>query len=137
MTTATADVALELTRVFDAAPDRVFDAWLSKIWGEWAGPPGGTGEVVLMEPQVGGRYRLNARTPDGQQLPVSGVYKEIEQPCRIRFTRKWDHDDHETEVTLTFRPRTAAPRSPCAMQVSATQKAATAIRAAGSAPSTS
>jgi len=103
MTTATAETALEITRVFDAAPERVFDAWLSKSWGEWAGPPGVTGEVVLMEPQVGGRYRLNARMPDGQQLSVSGTYKEIERPRKIRFTWKWDHDDHETEVTLVFR----------------------------------
>ena len=50
-------ITLEMTRHFDAPPERVFDAWLQKSWGDWAGPPGVKGEVTLLEPRVGGRYQ--------------------------------------------------------------------------------
>ena len=49
-TTASTVPALEVTRTFDAAPARVFDAWLSKSWGEWAGPSPVRGEVVQAVP---------------------------------------------------------------------------------------
>ena len=71
---------LEITRIIDAAPERVFDAWLDKSWGDWAGPAGIKGEVTLLEPRVGGRYRMVMHRPDGSSAPVGGVYKEIARP---------------------------------------------------------
>ena len=68
-------INLELTRHFDAPPERVFDAWLQKSWGEWAGPPGVKGEVTLLEPRVGGRYRIVMHVPDGSTLTVGGIYQ--------------------------------------------------------------
>ena len=32
-------LSLDLSRRFEAPPERVFDAWLSKEWGEWLPPP--------------------------------------------------------------------------------------------------
>jgi uncharacterized protein YndB with AHSA1/START domain len=104
MTTILADHAvLELTRHFDAPPERVFDAWLSKSWGDWAGPEGVKGEVTLIEPKVGGRYRLVMRKPDGSVLAVGGVYREIARPSKLMMTWKWEHGVDETLITLTFR----------------------------------
>ena len=104
MTATLADHAvLELTRHFDAPPERVFDAWLSKSWGDWAGPAGTTGEVTLLEPKVGGRYRLAMRKPDGGMLAVGGVYREIARPSKLVMTWKWEHGQDETLITLTFR----------------------------------
>jgi len=104
MTTTLADHAvLELNRHFDAPPEQVFDAWLSKSWGDWAGPEGVKGEVLLLEPKVGGRYRMAMRKPDGSTLTVGGVYREIARPSKLVMTWKWEHGQDETIITLTFR----------------------------------
>ena len=94
--------ALEITRTFDAAPARVFDAWLSKSWGEWAGPGPVRGEVVLMEPHVGGAFRVVMHMPDGETLTVGGTYHEILRPTKLVFSWKWEHEAAATLVTLTF-----------------------------------
>jgi glutathione S-transferase len=98
------DTVLELTRVIDAAPERVFDAWLQKSWGEWAGPPGVQGDVVQMEARVGGRYKVVMHAPRGD-LTVGGVYKEIVRPSRIVMTWKWEFEPQDTLITLTFKPK--------------------------------
>jgi uncharacterized protein YndB with AHSA1/START domain len=97
-------LALEMTRHFDAPPERVFDAWLSKSWGEWAGPPGVKGEVVVMEPHVGGRYRVVMHRPDGGELIVGGTFREINRPLKLVMSWKWEHEDTDTLVTLALRP---------------------------------
>jgi uncharacterized protein YndB with AHSA1/START domain len=98
-----APIILELSRVFDAPPERVFDAWLEKSWGDWVGPPGVRGEVVQLEPRVGGRYKIVMHRESGD-LTVSGTYKEITRPSRIVMSWKWEHGDPDTLITLTFRP---------------------------------
>jgi uncharacterized protein YndB with AHSA1/START domain len=103
MNTVTAPITLELTRHFDATPEQVFDAWLSKNWGDWAGPPGVKGEITLMEPKVGGRFRLAMHKPDGGMVAAFGVYREIARPSKLVMTWKWEHGVDETLITLTFR----------------------------------
>jgi uncharacterized protein YndB with AHSA1/START domain len=104
MSTAdTKPMALEMTRTFDASPERVFDAWLSKSWGDWAGPPGVKGEVTLMEPHVGGRYRIVMHLPNGGTLAVGGVYREIARPTKLAMSWKWEHEETDTLMALTFR----------------------------------
>jgi uncharacterized protein YndB with AHSA1/START domain len=104
MTIVAADHAvLELTRHFDAPPEQVFDAWLSKSWGDWAVPSGVEGEVLLLEPRVGGRYRLRMRKSDGTVLTVGGIYREIARSTKLAMTWKWEHGQDETVITLTFR----------------------------------
>jgi glutathione S-transferase len=105
MNTMTADRVLEITRIIDAAPERVFDAWLQKSWGEWAGPPGVKGEVIQLEPKVGGRYQIVMHRPDGGTLTVGGIYKEITRPTRLVMSWKWQHEDVDTLITLSFRPK--------------------------------
>ena len=95
------DTVLELTRHFDAPPERVFDAWLDKSWGDWAGPPGVKGEVTLLEPRVGGHYRIVMHRESGA-LVVSGTYKEITRPSRLVMSWTWDGEGVDTQITLTF-----------------------------------
>ena len=96
-------ISLTLSRHFAAPPERVFDAWLEKSWGEWVGPPGVNGEVVQLEPRVGGHYRVVMHLPDGKTLSVGGVYKQIVRPERLVMSWKWEHEEQETLITLTFR----------------------------------
>ena len=97
-------IKLELTRHFAAPPERVFQAWLEKSWGDWVGPPGVKGEVTVLEPRVGGHYEIIMHVPDGSMLTVGGVYKEIIPPSRIVMSWKWSREDTDTTITLTFKP---------------------------------
>jgi uncharacterized protein YndB with AHSA1/START domain len=98
------DTVLEMTRVFDAPPERVFDAWLDKSWGEWVGPPGVKGEVTQLQPKVGGSYCIIMHRESGD-LTVGGTYKEIVRPSRLVMSWTWDGEEVNTLITLTFKPK--------------------------------
>jgi uncharacterized protein YndB with AHSA1/START domain len=104
MIAANPDTVLEITRVFDASPERVFAAWLDRgQFQAWIGPEGIDCEVELLEPLVGGRYRLVMNTPE-RVIPVSGVFKSIEPSRRLVFTWGWEGDPiRQSIITLTFR----------------------------------
>jgi len=97
-------VTLELSRRFAAGPERVFDAWLSKAWGEWLGPAGCTCEIVTMEARVGGSYLLRMRMPDGREMETTGTYHEIDRPHRLVLTFNGCFNAGEMRLTVTFRP---------------------------------
>jgi len=104
------DLTLVISRTFDAPRERVFDAWLdAKIISQWIGPRGISAEAELLEPRVGGRYRIFMRGSDGTGPTVSGTYREIKRPERLVFTWAWEtahphgQAGYETLVTLTFR----------------------------------
>jgi uncharacterized protein YndB with AHSA1/START domain len=100
-----AEDTLEITRVFEAPPARVFDAWLNREeFQAWIGPEGVSCEVPLLEPRVGGRYRITMRLSDGRVIPVAGVFKAIDAPRSLVFTWGWDGDPaRESLVTITLR----------------------------------
>ena len=105
MSVGTDDTVLIITRIFDAPPERVFDAWMErKEWEAWIGPEGTSCQLPQMEPKVGGRYHLIMNLSDGQKINVIGTYKTIERPSKVVFT--WgaqDTPEKTTTVTLTFR----------------------------------
>lgn len=76
-----------LTRMYSAPPAVVFQAWLDpEQLAQWWGPKGFTNPVCEVDPQVGGRWRIIMRAPDGTEYPCSGVYIEITAPHRLVFT---------------------------------------------------
>ena len=88
-------------------PKRVFDAWLEREqWQAWIGPEGCQCEVPLLEPKVGGRYRILMHCPTAGEIPVEGVFKVIDRPnapglhLGLGLERQAD-----TLVTLTFRAK--------------------------------
>lgn len=101
---AESTLSLEISRRFDAPPERVFDAWLSKEWGEWLPPRGARCEVTLMKPHVGGRYQVSMTMPDGRTIEIAGVYRELVRPEKLVFTWFGSYNSQETLVTLTFQP---------------------------------
>jgi uncharacterized protein YndB with AHSA1/START domain len=105
MSMAAEDTILEITRLFDAPPERVFDAWLNREeWQAWIGPEGLSCEVPLLEPHVGGRYRITMRLTDGRVIPVAGVFRIIDAPRSLAFTWGWEGDpSRESLVTITLR----------------------------------
>jgi uncharacterized protein YndB with AHSA1/START domain len=80
----------------------VFDAWLSEQWAEWLAPGDFTGKLLLLEPRVGGRYRIEMRRPNGSTTHISGRYLEISRPRRLVLTWVGAHSPEETVLTLSF-----------------------------------
>jgi uncharacterized protein YndB with AHSA1/START domain len=103
--TAPADITvLEIVRSFDAPAERVFDAWtIREEWESWIGPEGVHCEVPELDARVGGKYKVIMRLSDDRILPVIGTFREVERPNRLVFTWKWEGNDADSLVTLTFR----------------------------------
>ena len=95
---------LEIKRMFDAAPEAVFDAWLEQDQFEsWIGPVGVRCQVARFEPKVGGHYHLTMHTADGT-VAVTGVFQAIDRPRG--FTMTWGMEgryDTVTTVTVTLK----------------------------------
>jgi uncharacterized protein YndB with AHSA1/START domain len=83
---------LRIERVFDAAPEVVFDAWTSvealRAW--WPAGPGWDTPVAEVDVRVGGRVRLVMRDLDGAEFGGQGAYLTIDRPRRVAFTWRWD-----------------------------------------------
>ncbi|MEJ6023348.1 SRPBCC family protein [Ramlibacter sp. PS4R-6] len=82
---------LEITRRYDAPPERVWQAWTdAQALTRWFGP-GGTDSVTQADLDVrpGGRYTIAFRTPDGEEHRVSGVYEQVAAPRLLSFTWAW------------------------------------------------
>jgi glutathione S-transferase len=95
---------LEMTRTFNAPPARIFACFTSKEeWNGWAGSREAPGEVTLLEPRVGGRYRMVMHRPDGVEMAVGGVFQVLEEPSRLAFTWKWEHGEDTTLITIFLR----------------------------------
>jgi|HubBroStandDraft_6_1064221.scaffolds.fasta_scaffold426392_2 uncharacterized protein YndB with AHSA1/START domain len=96
-----------ITRLFDAPPEVVFEAWTNpEQLAQWWGPEGFTNPVCELEVRVGGDWRIVMRAPDGAMYPCRGVYLEIVAPERLVFTNI-AVDDEGTPVldgltTVTF-----------------------------------
>ena len=107
---ASSDLTLVITRTFDAPRERVFDAWLDpKAIAQWVGPRSVKAEAQLLEPRVGGRYRIWMRGGDAKGPTVGGTYREIKRPERLVLSWAWESDHphgekgHQTLITLAFR----------------------------------
>ena len=69
---------LMITRTFDAPRERVFEAWtVPERLKLWHGPKGYTCPSCTIDPRVGGRYLACMRSPEGQEIWSTGVYREI------------------------------------------------------------
>jgi uncharacterized protein YndB with AHSA1/START domain len=96
--------ALAIRRVFNAAIERVFDAWMQREqWETWIGPAGVQCEVPEMDARVGGRYRLVMHMAAGQMVNVVGTFRIIERPDRFAFSWMMEGGEHDSLVTVSLR----------------------------------
>jgi uncharacterized protein YndB with AHSA1/START domain len=100
---------ISMTRVFDAPRSLVFDAWTKpELLRRWLGVRGGWSFAVCeVDLRVGGTYRFVWRGPDGTEMGMGGVYREIVRPERIVATEKFDDPWYEGEAldTMVFVER--------------------------------
>ncbi len=102
--TTPTDREIRMTRVFDAPRRLVFDALTKpELLRQWFfGPPGWSLAVCELELKVGGAYRYVWRGPDGTQMGMRGVLREIVPPERLVSTEKFDESWYPGEAVGTI-----------------------------------
>jgi uncharacterized protein YndB with AHSA1/START domain len=101
--TTPSDREIVLTRVFDAPRRLVFEA-MSKPEHllKWYGPHSCPLVSCQMDFRVGGSWRFILRGPDGRDMGMKGVYREIMPPERLVSTEGFDDYPGESLNTVTL-----------------------------------
>ena len=102
-TMAVRQLGNERTKAYTEGPElvmeRVFDAPRELVWkvmndpaqvSNWWGPRGHTATVEAMDLRVGGTWRWVGHTPDGQDVPFTGEYLEVDPPSKLVYTEIYD-----------------------------------------------
>jgi uncharacterized protein YndB with AHSA1/START domain len=91
------------TRSFDAPRMMVWDAYTRpELVKRWLGAmPGWSWAECEMDVRVGGRYRWAWRGPDGAELALGGVYREVVPGERLVSTEKYDQSWYEGDAVGT------------------------------------
>jgi uncharacterized protein YndB with AHSA1/START domain len=77
---------LTLTRLYNAPRERVWKAWTDpEQLAQWWGPDGFTTPRCELDVRPAGMLRIDMRAPDGNVLPLTGVYREVVAPERLVF----------------------------------------------------
>jgi uncharacterized protein YndB with AHSA1/START domain len=101
--TTPTDREIVLTRVFDAPRDLVFDAFSKpELLKRWFGPRGWSMPICEVDLKVGGGFRFVLRGPDGKDVGMRGLYREITPPERSVHMESFDDYPGESQVTAIF-----------------------------------
>jgi uncharacterized protein YndB with AHSA1/START domain len=88
-----------IERIYDASPQRVFDAWADPAAkARWFGPP--DKPDYALEFRVGGRERFTAQGPDGATYRFRAVYQDIVPGQRIVHCYDMHREDVRISVSL-------------------------------------
>ena len=107
-TQSNAERELTITRIFDAPRSLVFKAWIEpERQARWLGPKGFTTVLCEIDARPGGAFRFCMRSPEGTELWLHGMSREIIEPERLVLTTgEWvdaeGKPSHETLLTLTL-----------------------------------
>src|SRR5258708_29238620 len=89
-----------MTRVCNAPRQMIYDAWTKpELLKRWFGPRGWSLVVCEIDLRVGGKWRFVLRGPDGKEMGMGGVYRELATPERDVHTEKFDDFPGESLVT--------------------------------------
>lgn len=91
-----------LTRVFNAPPELVWQAWTDpQHFKAWWGPKNYTCPFCELDLRVGGKYLTCMRSPEGKEYWSTGVYREIIPSKRLVFTDCFS-DERGNVVPATY-----------------------------------
>ena len=102
--TTPSDREIEMTRVFRAPRRLVFDAHTKpELVKRWLGVFGGwTLDICEIDLRVGGRFRYLWRGPEGAEMGMGGVYREVNPPDRLVTTEVFEQAWHPGEAISTL-----------------------------------
>jgi serine/threonine protein kinase len=112
--TRTPESTIVLTQTIPAPPERVFEAWVTPaIMRDWYAPTDDfSATAAEVDLRVGGEYKVGMHRKEWPEpRVVCGQYSRIDPPSLLSFTWAWEtprRDDHETQITLEFRPHGAS-----------------------------
>src|SRR3569833_515931 len=90
-----------MTRLFDAPRHLVFDAFSKpELLKRWFGPRGFSLVVCEVDFRVGGGFRFVLRGPDGRDMGMRGVYREIAAPERSVHMESFDDYTGVSQVAM-------------------------------------
>ena len=102
-------MVLELTGVFPAPRDRVYEALTTpEDLARWWGPHGFTVPEIQWDLRVRGSYRMTMQPPEGDAFHLRGEFSAVDPPAAVAYTFVWEPpnpDDRETEVRLSLTDR--------------------------------
>lgn len=94
------DHEIVLTRTFRAPRSLVHAAFSRpEILKRWFGPRGWNLTTCELNARVGGGFRFVLQAPDGRQVGMRGVYRELCPPERSVHVESFDDFPGESEVT--------------------------------------
>lgn len=117
------DLEVVITRVFNAPRRLVFDCYTKpELVRQWLiGPANWVFVVCDIDLRVGGAYRYVWRAPDGSEMGMGGIYREIQGPERLVDVQLFDEDwtggetlntliltEHNGKTTATHRVKYAS-----------------------------
>ena len=88
------DSTLIIKRMLNAPQELAFAAWTSpEHIQQWMEPePGMVVPFVIMDLRVGGKFRIQMKSPDGEYFTAVGEFKEVSAPERLVYTWDWEKD---------------------------------------------
>ncbi len=109
-TTTTEGRDLVLTRLFNASPEKIFNAWTEPaLLKQWFAPLPWTVSNAETDVRPGGTNLIVMRSPEGQEFPGHGVYLEVIKNQRLvftnAFTKAWEPSEQKPlmVVEVTFK----------------------------------
>lgn len=95
---------VRLHRVFRAAPDKIYRAFLdADAMAKWLPPNGFTGKVHHLDARVGGTYKMSfTNFGTGHSHDFGGRYVELVPQQRIRHTDTFDDPNLRGEMQTTI-----------------------------------
>ena len=101
--TTPSDREVKMVRVFDAPRAMVFDAFTRcELLKRWFGPRGFSLAICEGDFKVGGTWRFVLRGPDGAEMGMRGVIREMVRPERLVHAESFDDFPGESLVTTQF-----------------------------------
>jgi uncharacterized protein YndB with AHSA1/START domain/predicted enzyme related to lactoylglutathione lyase len=90
--------SLTIRRTFAAPRERVFAAFTDPgILRRWFGP-GNRVHTVTCDARLGGSYRIEMTSSEGEAFNVGGTFTEFRAPERLAYTFRWEEDAPELEI---------------------------------------
>ncbi|MFS0594935.1 SRPBCC domain-containing protein [Cytobacillus horneckiae] len=97
--------ALNMTRQFSVAAERVFDAWLNpEMMRKWLFTLESTNKIARNNPKIGGTWEI-VDEREGKEYRAIGEYLVIDPPKKLVFTFKMPQfSDTVDEITVELIP---------------------------------
>lgn len=88
------DATLILRRMLKAPQELVFEAWTSpEHIKQWMQPePGMVVPLAKMDVRVGGQFRIQMKTAEGEFFTAVGEFTEVKAPEKLVYTWDWEKD---------------------------------------------